>query len=402
MRRILALAACTALLGCPQSYSEEPSPSPEPTALPTLTPPEKVRPWIELGEASAQKSVEPEEPEESRAPDLYDGWASRCEPMARARACRIAADCKDVFHPSGKPLKCVKPWWSKQQPDGAWDRVCSPGWSDREERQWRRDRLKALVAMQYFSDSVTCTWKVEGDTWRDWDCYREIQNSVFLSKFLWLVYARETTGRPWKRHRLDVDVKAAKTSWFKQAERYGWVATKGKKDSVTLQSCAALPPDDKESRLRSACRALKPSPHYAQRKRWNYGLGPYGQSAAVWVFAWDRQAPPEVLCGEVEPTEAYLRGARRAWKKLRGGIQCKGVEYKPDVTWAILHRAAAGGKLCPGPSDRFRKHAAKWGLDPDQHVTLKMLGKPIDREGQLQRAEELASYLDASYPSPFG
>ena len=338
---------------------------------------EKPRAWIETGfpaqaaprlETSVEAAPQLETSVEAEA-DPYANWPQRCEPLDKARLCETSKDCRDVYHPSGKPLKCVTRWRSEV-------RVCSPGWSDRTERKWRRERLRTLVHSQYFAT-----------TQEGWKGGQARQRANKLSDFLWLVYKRETTARPWKRHRLDGDVKVARTDWFRQAERYGWSAKQLKKGVVQMMPC-------------TDCKTA-PSPHYQNANRWAFGLGPYGQIASLWVATWDTQAPPEILCGEVESTETYLRGARRVWRKLRGGIQCNGNLYQPDVTWEVLHRGVAGGKLCPGKqSEKFRRRADRLGLDPDQKVTLSMLGEPINREQQNEVAIQLYALMDAALPTP--
>jgi len=304
----------------------------------------------------------------------YANTKRLCEPPRAL--CETAKDCKGVFHPSGKKLKCVKAYWGAK--------ICSPGWSNRQERNWRRDRLEYLVSEAYFSGKQT-------------------NKTTTLSKFLWLVYMRETTGRPWKRHRLNGDIRFARTEWYRQQRRYGWAVGKDKRGDISwMTPCTKIPTKKGESKKISKCRDRTASRFYTQRSRWEYGLGPYGQNAALWTATWDPQAPPEILCGEVESTEAYLRGARRVWKKLRGGIRCGGKLYQPEVTWEILHRGIAGGKLCPAkkPSEGFRRRARKYGLNPDQRVSLSMLGKPIQREQQNLKALEIYALLNAFLPVP--
>lgn len=325
--------------------------------------------------------------------DPYAGWEKRCEP--EISLCRTDRDCNDVYHPSGKPLHCVQPYWSKPNDDGVWTKVCSPGWSNRIERQWRKDRLRTFVSLAYFDESAQCEQE-RPLAEQPWACQREARKAETLTRFLWTVYARETTGRPWKRHRLNGDLRANRSTWKHKARRYGhhvhyekyYVRENGK----LVQRDRAAGIDFSRTGNR----------HYRQRWRWQYGLGPYGQNAALWVASWDPMAPPEILCGEVESTESYLRGARRVWRKLRGGISCGGEKYQPTITWEILHRGVAGGKLCPArtPSEGFRRRSRRWGLDPDQVVTLAMLGDPIDRETQREKALEYAAFLDVVLPGP--
>lgn len=306
--------------------------------------------------------------QESKTWDPYENVEQRCE--AELSECQEDKDCKAVVHPSGKKLKCVKPYWGTQK-------VCSPGWSNRIERAWRKDRLAIIV--------------------------EELSGPPELSKFLWTIYSRETTGRPWKRHRLNGDIRFAHSQWYKQHRRYGWAVAKNKKNELAwVKPCKELPQGEREDRSVTKCRFTEPSPFFKQRHRWEYGLGPYGQTAALWTATWDPQAPPEILCGEVEATETYLRGARRAWKKLRGGITCNGQLYRPEPTWEDLHRAVSGGKLCPGKkgSPDFRRRARYWKLNPDQRVTLKMLGQPMKRDEQNIQAMGIYALLNGVLPAP--
>ncbi len=145
-------------------------------------------------------------------------------------------------------------------------------------------------------------------------------------------YDRETTRRPFKRHRLEADLRANRTSWFKQAPAYGW-------EAVVDEGGNFVTMDKAEEEA---------SPHYGERHRWHYGLGPFGQNAAIYVRYWDTAAPPEVLCKEVEAVESYLRNARRVVKNLRNGIRCRGEYYENRApTWEVVHRAASSGKSCP-------------------------------------------------------
>jgi hypothetical protein len=332
--------------------------------------------------------------------DPYAGWEARCEPDLAL--CQEDNDCKGVFHPSGKAMKCVKPHWSKQDKDGKWTKVCSPGWSNRKERQWRRDRLRQLVAYAYFDEAEVCFEDTELAE-QPRSCQRESKRAEALTRFLWTVYARETTGRPWKRHRLNGDIAMAKSEWYLQQRRYGFAIAKDRRGQISsVFACRSLSKKKGEPHWFDACRKKDPSPHYADQERWAYGLGPYAMNAALFTASWDPLAPPEILCGEVEPSEVYLRTARRVWRKLRGGITCKGKPYRPTVTWEVLHRGVSGGQLCPAkkPSDRFRAAARRVGLDPDQVVTLEMLGEPIRKENQNEVAAGMVAILDGSLPKP--
>src|SRR5574341_2654915 len=83
----------------------------------------------------------------------YSGWKSWCE-AEHLPACQTQSDCKDVFHPSGRPLKCIRPWYAAPGSDL---RVCSPGFSNRFERDHQRARIRELVRLQYSGEAELCS-----------------------------------------------------------------------------------------------------------------------------------------------------------------------------------------------------------------------------------------------------
>lgn len=310
-------------------------------------------------------------------PDPYAGWKSWCEPE-QLPTCKTASDCDGVFHPSGRPLKCIRPWYAERGSDL---RVCSPGFSNRFERAHQRARLRELVRLQYSGESELCG--------RDgWLCTKSRLRGERLATLLSMVAQRETTMRHWKRHRLNGDVAMAKHAWERTAKLYGHERIKERR---------------KKSEVFVGVRFHEGgNTHFRSRGRWEYGLGLYGMNAAYFTKNWSKAAPPEVLCREVEGTEAYLRAARRGWKKLSGGIDCDG---KPGrewhgvagaPTWYDVHHYASGGKLCPSKKSQanFERAAKKVGLPPFAKVSLAELGEPIDPDGQNATARLLLAQLD--------
>ncbi len=324
----------------------------------------------------------------SEAPDPYEGWASWCEPLDYDHSCQSHEECATAHpnHPAQRPMRCFNPWYAKMRPEY---KVCAPGHAGKRERGWREDRLREVIRQQYFNEAEICGPDDGRPLWRHgWRCEKAAARGDKLLAFLWVGYMRETTARPWKRHRLDADVKASRTAWFKMADRYGWTieTAQGEVASMTAGPGA--------------------NPYYGQRYRWHFGLGPIGQNAPLWVHNWDPQAPPEILCREVEPFEAYLRRARDALTTLRHGIRCDGEYYEDkSPTWEVLHRAVNLGSVCP-PSNarhqrglaRFRKHAERHGLKYDEVVTAAMLGEPIPVEAQNERAAEIYAVLERKLP----
>ena len=308
----------------------------------------KPRPWIESSGTTAP--LPPRVTESIDEVDPYEGWQHWCEP--HVAPCATTADCRRVKHPSGKPLKCIRPYYAKN-PD---DKVCSPGWSTRGERAHQRARIRELVRLQYSGES-TCT----GGGWR---CSQRRARGDRLATFLSMVAQRETTMRPWKRHRLNADVRANRKS-FERTDKF-----------------------------------YKGNRHRRARWRWEYGVGLFGANASLFTRVWASDAPPEILCREVPGVETYLRSARKGWRSLKGGVDCDG---EPGREWHGFngsptvydgHRWASGGKLCPSPvRTKFEKRAAKWGVDPYRPVSLRDLGAPIERDEQNKRAVELEGQL---------
>lgn len=356
------------------------------------------KPALELHQSSMvespeRKSKDEDDREETKAviaTNPYSGWGAWCEPVIH-ESCKEDTDCIGVEHPSQNKLKCIRPWWSKSEDY----RVCAAGFSRKSEREWRYNRLREIVRQNYFDESEHCKNDGRPIHKEHWRCQAEWKKAEKLTKFLWLVYRRETSGRPWKRHRLEADASANKTSWYKQAHRYGWDIDTTKWGDVK-----------KVEKLSDQA-----NPYYPQMNRWKYGLGPYGHNAALFAAVWDVYAPPEILCREVEPTEVYLRRARKVVRDLEGGIDCDGDRkrdyWDKNPTLAVVHRGASGGKLCPKNTasrkkheENFRKRAERAGLDADEVWTSDMLGKPMDSETQNVQAAMIYDHLEQAFPSP--
>jgi hypothetical protein len=243
--------------------------------------------------------------------------------------------------------------------------VCLPSWPSRKDRQNEIEKIRAYV------DNVCKPPK----WWRrgqGMDVGSKRCDPDKLHALLVLVATRESTLRPWKRHRLSPDIKANNSSWFQQAKRYGW--------TVVL---------DYAGGIRTMDSSRDANPYYANRHRW-MGLGLYGQNASINVAVLDRLAPPEVLCRTDLATETYLRQLRNAWLKLEAGVTCEGKPFhgsSPDgrAAWIDAHRAASTGRICgPHPRDHdFKTRASRirvgdahpFELDPYEGIHLSWLGK---------------------------
>jgi len=374
-----------------------------------------------------------EDPERIRetvdVPSPYKGWKNWCEPVDYETVCKTDSDCAGIEHAAQRPLRCVKPWWSKSEDL----KICAPGFSGRVERRWRYARLREIVGQQYFNESEHCSdWSWELTKTKKgnpnkyarsfdngkpvhhqfWKCGPEYRKAEELTKFLWLIYKRETSARPWKRHRLNPDKSANERAYVKHASRYGWVVEtecidrRKKKCRSKDKIITGSHPDPDADRH---------NPHYGDQFRFQFGLGGLGQNTALWLATWDTMAPPEVLCLEPVQFETYLRNARSIVKKLESGIDCDG-DLKKDYwdkapTWTVVHRGASGGKVCPPKSASQKKRQAEYekkfaaranslGLDLDKPVTLDMLGEPIPRENQNERLKEILFILEDKLPSP--
>lgn len=329
-----------------------------------------------------------------KSTDPYEGWQQWCEPYGYDIVCKDHDDCEGVYpnHPAQRPMRCFNPWYAKKNPEYE---VCAPGYARNLELEWRKNRLREIVRQQYFGETEYCALDGRPIHKENWKCQRATRQGDKLTNFLLIPYDRETSRRPWKRHRLEVDLRANRTAWFRHANVYGWEPIKNEKGHFVRMEKI-----DEEA-----------SPYYNERHRWHYGLGPFGQNVALYLRYWDKQAPPEILCREGNAVETYLRNARRILKNLKNGIRCNGEYYEDkNPTWEIVHRAASSGKICPSTGleknakkmaekvRNFRIDAREHGIDPEEVVTLEMLGRPIAEEDQNARMAEIYSAVEYKWP----
>lgn len=389
-------------------------------------------------------SMQPPPPEPASvtpAENPYAGAAQWCEPMLYDTPCETDRDCADIDHVSLRPLRCVVTRRSRknglQNAEGEPQRFCARRPTSRLEYAWRRARLREAVARTYFDEAEHCpawTWELTHRgrrpeyrlVWANekplhkqhWRCQREWSATEHLTGYLWAVYEREVGGQPWRRHRLNPDETANKTAWVKEAKDYGWqvelVCANGRRKCKKRDMEIVRYEPDPE--------AAAYNPYYGERHRWQYGLGPYGKNTAYGAQDWDLLAPPEILCLEIPGTEAYLRDARHAVKVLRGsGVECSGEIYKgravrrvehpngvfedvvvQEPSWLDVHRVASAGKYCPqNKESKTRGRLRDEGVNPDQPVTLDMLGRAIPRGTQNEYATAALHQLDATLPPPF-
>lgn len=120
-----------------------------------------------------------------------------------------------------------------------------------------------------------------------------------------------------------------------------------------------------------------------------YGL--FGMNSNYFVQVWDPSAHPRVLCDAVVDVLVYRRAAVRALRRAGQTVTCQDEHGQPfyftiPPTWAAIHRIVSGGKVCPseGLDARFARRARRAGLDPDQRVTLAMLGAEPEAATQCE------------------
>ncbi len=197
---------------------------------------------------------------------------------------------------------------------------------------------------------------------------KRLKTSAGFRNLLMLVALREASYQQGLVHQLNADLLSSRAAWRRVSGRYegnAWA-------------------DDPEV--------------------WQtYGL--FGMNSNFFTMLWDKQADPRVLCDAIVDIVVYRRAAIRAVKKLNGDIRCKNSKgehytFNGEPTWATIHRAVNGGKLCPSKkvdqASMMRKYfdarARKVGLDPDERVTVKMLGeepsKAKGRDGEAWETQE--------------
>ena len=375
-------------------------------------------PYAGSGTAMLVQTLVPSSEPFRHASVARSGPRDWCEPVHYDTLCQTEQDCVGLQHVSGRPLKCVQPWWAK----GTNDKICAPGAAGRTERAWRRARQREVIAQLHFDESALCPawrWEIAHERKRvrfervfesepSSACKRAGQRAQTLADFLWAPYLRETTARPWKRHRLNPDQAAAERAWARNDERYGWdirVKRLRKREAGSERALeSATPISEVHNR------------YYDQMDRWQYGLGSFGMNAAFYVATWSPLAPPEILCLEPQANEVYLRKARHAVKVLRGdGVECGGVRYHgrairdgrvvAEPSWMDAHRLASGGKYCPTSSfalgEGFRRRLKSVGINPDTPIHLADLGSPLPRQGQDERAMAVLDEIDRKLPVPW-
>lgn len=136
---------------------------------------------------------------------------------------------------------------------------------------------------------------------------------------------RESSYRPWARHKKSSDQSVAAVSWRRAAWVYGW---------------KVLWPQPRKSfdTIQYERTSTRPNPTYTDPERWvTGGLGLFGMIPAYNVWLYDRDAPPEVLC---DPEAAVLVALRKINRAI--------VLYKAK-TWVDVNNVFGVGKMDPRP-----------------------------------------------------
>ena len=400
MERLILCLWAFVCLGCGEAVTAS-APTPDPVLMVMQGPQDGT-------EAPAEEQpTAPATSEEATEEDPYIEYESWCEAIHK-QTCecptRDPITCKKPKEPcpddrTGKAQQCIRPGWARREGSNVY--VCDPGWLNRRQQTRQREGQRIIVDAvcewprwaeelsqwgldhKYGGDPSKLCWHLPGNSKALKVCRRKhFCQPDKLAKLLALVAARESTWNNNTSHELNFDIKANQQSYAK-ARRKGW---------------------------------YEDNPHFNHAERWQRGYGWYGFNAALHVFYWDNQAPPELLCRQVESTEIYLRKARRSFRKLwdKYGDNTERV-YTLDtgekvivkgVTWYDIHRAASSGKLEPEkvlPTRRWSEKKQKWvargfvgrarskriKLDPFETVMWEMLGEPIPKERQNEVAEEI-------------
>lgn len=182
-------------------------------------------------------------------------------------------------------------------------------------------------------------------------------------KLLWIWASRESSYRPYKRHRLSPDREAAYSAWqrfrhtdYKEAGYRRTMKRSSAKDGTKdfWVAKAAL----------SRILVYKDNPTYEARWRWSTGYGLYGMQPIYHVKRWDPNAPPEILCDEVVATVTAIWAARQ--------IRDTCVSQGYPGTYETVNRGYSSGHCEPRPSwaKYFRKRAEREHLDVKQPARL--------------------------------
>jgi len=120
--------------------------------------------------------------------------------------------------------------------------------------------------------------------------------------FSHVVSLRESSYRPWVRHKMAGDVAAASRAYLGSGSRYGWDVFWRARDrkQENLQALELRPREE-------------PNPYFVTAERWmSGGLGLGGLNVPFHLAKFDPMAPPEILCDPVINVMVQISLARNA------------------------------------------------------------------------------------------
>lgn len=132
-----------------------------------------------------------------------------------------------------------------------------------------------------------------------------------------------------------------------------------------------------------------------------YGL--FGMNSNYFTVLWDRTADPRALCDAVVDVLVYRRALVRALRRLASPVRCDGKPVIVRPTWAALHAAVSGGRICPKDEGRMRRRATRFGLDADRLVKPADLGhEPLAPDGETWSQDAMLRGLWAELSATTG
>jgi hypothetical protein len=351
----------------------------------------------------------------------YEGWETWAENLDKP-PCKTNDDCG--LDRTGRETYCKK-WKGASEHDRG---HCRPRWLNRRRQLIQYRNLRRIVEHVCRPPSW---WTPEAKCWNfKWRTARECKKKRWcdpdkLTRFLSVPIKRESTWDHQTDHHLDPDRLANRSSYKRMYRRGVYEDNPYFHEGLTLGKNGK--PLFRLKDLRFRCDRDNPHDRNCDGipDRWAVGYGWYGMNAALFTWRWDPKAPPEVLARRVPATLTILRAMRQAWRKLEGGVDCRDAQgrlyqadlmlagkqerdYKrdtrPEQTWWTLHRAVFGGDICPIELKGHRWYRrgfarrmsnGKVGLDPDEHVTLEMLGESVPFERQW----EVVASIEAQFES---
>lgn len=197
-------------------------------------------------------------------------------------------------------------------------------------------------------------------------------------KLLWIWALRESSYRPYKRHRLNPDMEAAYSAW----QRFRYTESRERRYRDIMRTHSAKDGTDDFWKAKAGLKRIsvyKDNPTYEAMWRWSTGYGLYGMQPIYHVKRWDPNAPPEILCDPVVATVTAVWAARQ----IRDTCSSMGF----PGTYETVNRGYSSGhcKLRPSWAKYFRRRADRAGLDATGLARLgkAWLRKTTDRDEVL-------------------